>query len=65
MNTFDMQEYLRECYPTLTIKRAEIDGVDGVKRWVIVCTPLYVSTNEAGPIQPARITACLGSIYLW
>ncbi len=27
----------------------------GIKKWVIVCTPLYFVVKDSGPVQPARM----------
>ncbi len=55
----DVEVFLRKCYPSLDVQRADVD-VDGKgtkKTWVIVCTPRYtcIESGDAGPIQPARM----------
>ncbi len=50
-----IQEYLRKFYPSLLVERAEVNVSAGIKKWVIVCTPLYFVVKDSGPVQPARM----------
>ena len=51
----DVLKLLKECYPTLDVQVAKVEGYDG--KWVIVCCAFYAQAygGSSGPVKPARM----------